>query len=325
MAKTYPKALKIIISLLILFFFQQAIAQNSDSEMEKLFSSSKKIEHKSYIPKFSNKETNIYWVNNDTLYSCGQFYGGAKIALEDIDFAKKSIIKSRMLVENTADFMYQLNFYPQKGKPTFSYFCLGSIFISDSNKPDFDKMVTLDMANPMLAKQAFEYLQRLSKTANKKTLQIVPTTSNQVFDTQLVALINGLKDDFQSLKGKELEDKEYLSKVQLQSTVTTKIVTSRLRNDFVLASFGEFKTMKEAQDIYDKIFKKINDAKTPFTLIKQQEVITSMSRTGSWLPFGQLDPGLKGFSMILDIMKIPKLDKDYNFTDYWFVTLKIEK
>lgn len=84
MKKTYGKAFKIIINLLLLLFFQQAIAQNGDSEMEKLFSSSKKIEHKSYMAKFSNKETNINWENNDTLYSCGVWLGGAKISLNEV-------------------------------------------------------------------------------------------------------------------------------------------------------------------------------------------------------------------------------------------------
>ena len=312
---------------LLLFSFNGAFAQGNESEMKKLFSSTEKIEHKSYMLKYSNKETNYYWVENDTLFSCGGFMSGGKIALADIDFTKKDIVKTNMLVEGSLDYVYRLSFTPIKGKPTFSYVCLGKTFISTSNLPEYRKSITLDMANLRLANEASEYLQKLSKAGRNKSLpQSKEAPGIGYFDTQLLALINGLKDNFSTLRKDKVEERVYNSSVQLEGSVSTKIYTGLIGNVYLLASFGEFKTIQEAEAIYKKVIEKISKSKKmPATMIKQDEVSNSMSRTTAWLHFGQLDSALNGFTLELDIMTIGKLDKEYNKIDYYFVKLKIAK
>ena len=314
---------------LIFFLFIGTKAQSDDSEMEKLFSSTEKVEHNSYMLKYSNKETNYYWIDNDTLYSCGGiiFSGGSKIALSDIDFTKKSIIKTDMLVKNTLDPVYKLKFVPIKGKPTYHYTCyrMGS-FYERSGNIYINGNSTLDMATRRLADQAFDYLQRRSQGGIKKISAQDPAKATGNFDSQLFELINGVKDNFVSLKSSQTIDNENVSKIQLEGSISTRIHTGMALTVSLMADFGDFNTLQEAEAVLEKVSAKISQSrKMPVTMIKQDEVVNSISKTITWLPFGDVDPELKGFSLDLYVMSLTKLDKNFNRSDYHTVKLRIKK
>jgi hypothetical protein len=155
-------------------------AQSNDYDMEALFSSSEKKEHRSYSLQYYNKNSSYYWIEQDSLYTCSGF-NGLKIALTDIDLSAKKITKDKMLVENTTDHVYVLALKSLPGKTMYSYSCfVGKI--TGTAKPVYNVEMNLDMANNEMAEQAFIYLQKLSKAGVKttKTKPKVPKTTPSI-------------------------------------------------------------------------------------------------------------------------------------------------
>jgi len=66
-------------------------------------------------PKYSEAGEYTYWVQGDTVYNC-QVYSGQKIALADIDFNTKEIVKSETLEEGTNNNVYVITLNLIKGK-----------------------------------------------------------------------------------------------------------------------------------------------------------------------------------------------------------------
>ena len=59
--------------------------------------------------------------------------------------------------------------------------------------------------------------------------------------------------------------------------------------------------------------------------IKLEEIVSSISKTQGWVPFGVDDPDMKKFSIVLDVIKTITFDEKYNKLDVYAVSLRIEK
>jgi len=131
------------------------------------------------------------------------------------------------------------------------------------------------------------------------------------------------------LKGGYVSPGEYNSKVQLEGSVYTRIETGMFQHQFLLVNFGDFGTMQEGEKTYKQIAAKIEASKKmPVNMIKQGEIASETGKTLSWVPFdtnGTLDASMKGFSLVLELVKSVKFDKSYNSIDYYFVSLKIDQ
>jgi hypothetical protein len=63
-------------------------------------------------------------------------------------------------------------------------------------------------------------------------------------------------------------------------------------------------------------------------LVEQNEIVSSISKTKSWLPIGgndHINRAIKSFSLNLELVKATKFDKSLNKIDYYYVQLKIAK
>ncbi|HMI78411.1 MAG TPA: hypothetical protein VK484_06430 [Ferruginibacter sp.] len=329
------KNLKLIglAGFLFLFPFYAAIAQGASSEMDALFSATDKKEHKSYMLKYSNTESSYFWIQNDSLYST-RFLTGRKIALTDINFNKKNITKTNMLVDKTQDYVYQLTLEPTTGKPMFKFSSLGYMFISEAT-PEPGAILKLDMINKQEAEDAFSYLQQLSSGLKnssgapedpfKQAGQNNSGNKTGDFDSRLSSLVMGIKDNFASLMGKEDKDNQFISKVQLDGALSTKVYIGMLHNVYLIADFGDFNTMPEAEAMYNKMSAKIQAAKFPLTMVQMKEMVFPIGKTMAWIPFGADDPDMKEFSVTLELIKTISFDKDNKKFDIYSVSLRIEK
>ncbi len=294
-------------------------AQSNDQAMEVLFSAKEKKEHRSYSLQYSNKGLTYCWIENDSLYTCSTF-GGVRIALADIDFSEKNIRKDKMLVQNTRDNLYVLGLRSLPGKPMYSYPCMiGKI--TGADKLVYNQPINLDMESKAIAEQAFDYLQQLSRAGVKTSSSSMPAGN---FEGRLATLINGLKDNFASLKKGQVKPGVFTSGVQLPDAVSTTINTGMMGSVFMMADFGNFNTADEALPVYNSIARKIESSKKlPVNLVRQQEIVTSISRTSAWLPL-EIDPSMS-FKLVLEMVESVTFDKDYNKKDVYFVTLKISR
>ena len=313
-----------------LISFNNAVAQGFSSEMESLFSAKEKRDHITYMPESANEELNTFWIDADTLYSCVS-WEGVKIALSDINFDKKMITKGKMLVKNTQDNVYYLSLETIDKRPAFSFECFG-LEVDGSGEADPDLLLRLDMENAVQAEEAFAYLVQLSKQ-NITAIPEDPLPSDQNsggnksgdFDSQLSSLIYGIKDDFESLRGGKVNEKQFMSKVQLDGAISTNIYIGMLFNTYLIADFGKFKTREEAEAVYEKMAARISKSKMPVTMIKLEEIVSPSSKTHGWVPFGVDDPDMKKFSIVLDVIKTITFDDKYNMLDVYAVSLRIKK
>lgn len=316
-----------LITILVFFFSFCAVQAQSNAEMEKIFSD--KQEHAWYMLHYSNTGGDYYWVEKDSLFSCA-FVSCSKIALADIDFDKIIIEKSsNYLVKGTTNPVYILQVPAVKGKPSFTYDCfMGTTFLNTAKTARYDKTVNLDMDSKQTAEKAVAYLQQL---ANGKSGNNITATGD--FDTELLNIVNGLKDNFESLKGQsaddESDDKKWICKKQLEGAISTKIGMGMLHNVYLLADFGEYNTMSTALNMYNRVEEKVTGWKKALvSMVKQEENVNEIIRTQSWLPFDfndVLDSSMKKFSIKLEMIKTMKLDKDLNKIDLYMVSLLIEK
>jgi hypothetical protein len=293
-----------------------------DVEMEKLFSD--KAQHGSYRLKVRNTTTNSYWIANDSLYSCiSAEKGDGLIALADIDFTKSTItMADDWYVDGTKDPLYKMELIPLMGKPTFTFWCLfASIMVK--GEMHLDKTVVLDMASNRIARKAMEYLKLRS------TGKAGPATPGNEFDSQLGKLINGLKDNYAGMQGSRVDNQEVNCTISLEGAVNTRIYTGMLRNVWLNAAYGEFDTQAAAEATYKRLVERINNSKgLPCPMIKQDENVSETVRTQVWLPFdvnNVLDKSMKDFYIQVDLLKLPKIDKDNKVVYFWSVILRIKR
>jgi len=316
-------------------------------------------------PKYSEAGEYTYWVQGDTVYNC-QVYSGQKIALADIDFNTKEIVKSETLEEGTNNNVYVITLNLIKGKKSYSCGCVMGELSGPSHASG--KAVKIVERSETWAEMELNALhlaslqQKIAASATdnplpRDTTSIGDTTSaidkilaehkakqapvddvppptdpstaeTGEFDAHLLALINGLKDDFATLKGAQLPDADqYEAKVMLDGSVNTRVTIGSFGHTFLLASFGEFSTMEAAMPVYQRLSARVeNSKKMPVSMVKQSEAVSEAVRVNSWLPFGDVDPGLKGFSIAVELVKSFKFDKQtMSSKDLYFVQLKIDK
>jgi len=318
---------RILISTCCILFSFSAAAQDGDAEMQKLFSADDHFIHGSSLKGKGDTHSELSWVDGDSLTKF-EGYEQFTIALSDIDFTKKNIVKTKRLDYITNENVYTISLSAAAGKPVIKY----HVIVNDDQAPEklTNSVIILEMPNQQVAEKAFEYLKKLSKGGAVQT-QVNNSSSNSggSFDDQLLSLINGLKDRFEALKGTYVSPGEYNSKVQLEGAVNTRIETGMFQHQFLLANFGDFSTMQEGEKVYKQVAARIEaSTKMPVNMIKQSEVSSESGKILSWLPFdanGTVDPALKGFSLVLELAKSVKFDKNYNSTDYYFVSLKIDQ
>lgn len=300
----------------------QDVSNVGDPEMDKLFSDRK--EHESYLPNYSNTGSSYYWIQDDTLWTCG-LLGGDRIALSDINFEKAKIEKSEFVVKGTkSDFVYRLIIKPKQGKPTLNYGCFMAMpYLANKADLKYDQTIKLDLESKELAERAVSYLK------NRSTPQSNATNANSDFDSNLYDLIMGLKDDFESLRGTKHNEKNYASKVQLAGARSTNIYIGLMFNTWVLADFGEYATAADARVAFDKVVKQIDDCKkNVVSLVKMNEMNSDVLTVQSYIPFDGLDQlpaSMKKFSIDVQIIQNMKFDKDLNKTVFYVVNLRIEK
>jgi hypothetical protein len=162
------------------------------------------------------------------------------------------------------------------------------------------------------------FLLSFSQASAQGSDRDTPTSTND-FESQLSTLMKGVEDNFSSLKGEKLKDNDYQATVKLDGSVSTKVQTGMLRNVYVWVEFGDFPNADEARKVYDRVVKQISNAKKPFSMVKQNEILTELGRNQGWIRFGG------DCTMSLDLIKSLKIDKDFKLSDAWYVTLKIEK
>lgn len=320
---------------------------------------------KAHNPKYSEVADYTYWVQGDTVYSC-QVYSGQKIAIADIDFGVKEIVKSEMLEEGTNNNVYLVTLNLLKGKKSYSCGCVTGELTGTLRSSN--KAVKIVERTEAWAELKFNALhltslqQKIAATANDNPLPRDTTSTDDTtsaiekilaehkakqvpaddvppptgpstattgdFDAHLLALINGLKDDFAALKGAQVPGADdYEAKVILDGSVNTRVTVGSFGHTFLLASFGEFSTLEAALPVYQRVSAQVdNSKKMPFSMVKQSEEVSEAVRVNSWLPFGDIDPGLKGFSIVVELVKSFKFDKQtMSSKDIYFVQLKLDK
>jgi hypothetical protein len=316
-------------------------------------------------PKYSEVADYTYWVQGDTVYNC-QVYSGQKIAIADIDFGVKEIVKSETLEEGTNNNVYVITLNLIKGKKSYSCGCVMGELSGPSHvsgkavkivergeawaELKFNALHLTSLQQKIAASATDSPLPRDTTSAGDTTSAIdkilaehkakqvpaddVPpptdpsTAGTGEFDAHLLALINGLKDDFATLKGAQVPGAdEYEAKVILDGSVNTRVIIGSFGHTFLLAGFGEFSTVEAALPVYQRISSQVEDSKKmPVSMVKQSEAVSEAVRINSWLPYGDVDPGLKGFGIAVELVKSFKFDKQtMSSKDIYFVQLKIDK
>ena len=326
------------IAAIILFYAQQVTAQSSNGSYSAaitIFDKKDDIDLSWDTPGYSNKGDNQYWIEKDTLYKKGDMVC-ASISLADIDLANKNISQhKRVAIAGTGKKVYSLFLHPVKGKKTFSGFCIMNNF--SATRPSDDAM-ELYLADQQQAEDAFAYLQNQSETVkflaelsafleDDGNSPQAPSTDD--FDSQLLTLINGVKDNYQSLNDGMIKQNEYKCKVQLQGSKRTYIYSGMLGNVSLIADFGEFATYEEAQKEYEEVKAKVSASKKmPCTMAVTEEIVTEMGRNQGWIPFdisGTLDPALKDLLIETELIASKTFTKDYKMLDVYLVILRIKK
>lgn len=321
--------MRILSVVMFLAIFYSAEAQVADAEMEAYFSATNKIEHQAPGVDFNIVESYYSWVEKDSLYYCDVF-SGYKIALSDIDLDNVKSELAFKKVKNSNDYVYSFSLQAINGKGLIQTLCNGSVMTKTIDE-NYDFFKPLEFRNEDLADRALAFLREKKKKAGIKTTLTYSNTAavSGNFDSQLAQLINGLKNNYASLKGQQLKGNEYLCTVALAGAVKTKISVGMMGITRLFAEFGDFNSEQEATVKYTEMVKKIGGAKKmPVTMVQQNEMVSPIGKTTSWLPLDtetQLDPALKGFSLVLEMVKSTKFDKDYNKQDYYYVQLKISK
>ena len=155
-------------------------------------------------------------------------------------------------------------------------------------------------------------------------------TVNQLttFNKQLIQLINGLKDEFEELKGEKIDLVEHRSKIQLEGAVTTSILTDTRDDVSVFAFLGGFATMEEAIAVYQNYIAKIDAAiNLPVPIVKQKESSSATTRKTLWLvksSNADTDPTHKNFTLTAEVSKGFKNDKVKGKIDTWYAVIKLD-
>ncbi len=152
------------------------------------------------------------------------------------------------------------------------------------------------------------------------------------FETQLNSLINGLKDNFATLKGNEIKkendafdflSKEYESKIMLKGAEKT-VIRSSMGSFSVQAFYGEFRSKEDADAVYSLLVEQVEDSKlTCCTLVQDEQVLDNLVST-SWIPFdlnGKMDAKLKDMVLEVRSIKLVGIDKEFKSYDYYSVSL----
>jgi len=293
----------------------------SQPDLKKLFSENK--EHRSIDPKFHFTGSDYYWLENDTLFEC-RFEKGTKIALRDIDFSKTTITASSYLVDQKNTPVYKLEMFPLNNKPVKGFRCFNGNPILSILPDPIASSIRLDMEDRKIASDARDYLRQVASAAPGSTNE-----SAGNFDSQLYDLIMGLKDDFRSLQGKPAEENSFLSKVQLQGSVSTKIYVDGSGDRWLSAYFGEFSTRETANAVYNKVIQQVDSCKkNVVSMVKAKESISAPLTVQAYLPIDLdniLDASMKDFSVKVQLGENMKFDKNLDRTYSYIVTLLIEK
>jgi len=153
------KSRPLIATCCILFSFS-ATAQDTDAEMQKLFSADDHYIHGSSLNGKGETHSELSWVDGDSLYK-SEGYEQFRIALSDIDFTKKNIVKTKRLDYITKETVYTISLSAAPGKPILKY----HVMLDSDEAPEklLNNIVVLEMPNQQLAEKAFDYLKKLGK------------------------------------------------------------------------------------------------------------------------------------------------------------------
>lgn len=163
-------------------------------------------------------------------------------------------------------------------------------------------------------------------------------SSNPIgFEAQINALLEGLPDNFEHLKGDKVPTKpndimpseEWYSTVKLEGSEKTIIRKQWLgKQQSMQAYFGEFKTKSEALDKFNSLVKKVDESKTTCCTLVKSENDNETIKSTAYLPFdlmGKMGPGYKDMVLDVTITKTFDFDKDYKMLDRWSVSVAIYK
>ncbi|MEO6979103.1 MAG: hypothetical protein ABI113_12015, partial [Mucilaginibacter sp.] len=249
-------------------------------------------------------------------YTCGCVMGELSGEVRSASKAIKIVERNEAWAELELTSLHQMALQQQLDNMPADTSTAVTPLVIDDNKSAMDKILEADSI----------------KNSTKKNVNPVtpagPPPVNRSFDAHLATLIDGLKDDYKSMKGAQVPDADqFEATVSLDGAVTTRVNHGSFNHVSLIADYGDYNTMEEALPVYQKISSLVENSKRmPAMMVKQDEQTSEIGRTNSWLPFGEMPDELKGFNVIVELVKSIKYDKKtFASKDVYFVQLKLDK
>lgn len=276
--------------------------------------------------------------NNSYFSSGGIFYYTEKselfsteemLAVKDINFKKSNVAKSNYATDQKSKSpVYILELIPLSGKCKYK-------IISKTEKEAQKTSMRLAFATQSQANAALTYLKEMpeggyaNSTTGKSTVTNENETASQSslnskysckypsdFDSQLLLLIMGLKDNYAALQGVQVKESilgtaEYECKINLEQAINTTILKGSF--NFLNVEFGEYELFDDALKMYYKIQDLMTGSpKLPCSLKQTENKFLDDNSTWTiWEvsdeEFVKKEPLLAGFSIKISLMNQPSV------------------